>query len=319
GQKYECRHCNTTMQTNKEYSKHLETHKKYNCTWPKCKKTYFRIYDLQRHYKTHQYKLQCGCGNLFSRRDTLRIHQRRCDGSSLEQKYECRYGNATTKTTKEYSEHLKTHREQDLYKCTCSKCGRKFRYPAELRDHYERNQRQLCENCGRFISGKSNLQRHKQRFHGVRKVKKYECPHVNCSATVQSRTEYLEHFQTHDKPFHYQCKHSGCGKEFRKSCSFFRHKKFCQHKPPNSAEGNSQLGHLADTGNHHIAGQSSVGEQDRSSNDYPLEKFNIIDDLDGSIFDDLNIPDNVVVDVEDINIDDGNIFDGVVVNEWMIE
>ncbi|EFO13233.1 hypothetical protein LOAG_15296 [Loa loa] len=82
GQKYECRHCNTTMQTDKEYSKHLETHKKYNCTWPKCKKAYLRICDLQRHYKTHQFKYQCGCGNLFSRRDTLRIHQRRCDGSS---------------------------------------------------------------------------------------------------------------------------------------------------------------------------------------------------------------------------------------------
>ncbi|EJD73766.1 hypothetical protein LOAG_18830 [Loa loa] len=74
------------------------------------------------------------------------------------------------------------------------------------------------------------------------------------------------------------------------------------------AEGNPQLGHTsADTRNLHIAGQSSVGQQDRSSDEYPLRKLNGFDDCDGSIFDDLDIPDDVVVDVEDINIGDDNI------------
>ncbi|EFO12279.1 hypothetical protein LOAG_16254 [Loa loa] len=72
---------------------------------------------------------------------------------------------------------------------------------------------------------------------------------------------------------------------------------------------------FADTRNHHIAGQSSVGQQDRSSDEYLLERMNAFDDPDDSIFDGLNIPDDVVVDVEDINIDDGDIFDGVVINE----
>uniref|UniRef100_A0A1I7VBV4 C2H2-type domain-containing protein n=1 Tax=Loa loa TaxID=7209 RepID=A0A1I7VBV4_LOALO len=121
----------------------------------------------------------------------------------------------------------------------------------------------------------------------------YECPHPDCNATMRGKREYDEHFKTHPKPFRYQCKHPIVEKS--------------------QTEDNPQLGHtLADTRNHHIAGQSSVGQQDRSSNEYPLEKFNIIDDLDGSIFDDLNIPDDVVVEIEDINIDDSDIFDGVV-------
>ncbi|EFO13399.1 hypothetical protein LOAG_15130 [Loa loa] len=143
----------------------------------------------------------------------------------------------------------------------------------------------------------------------------YECPHSDCNATMHGKTEYNEHFQTHPKPFRYQCKHPGCGKEFEKSTTFSKHKKFCQHKSQSQAEDNPQLEHtLADTRNHHIAGQSSVGQQDRSSDEYLLERMNAFDDPDDSIFDGLNI-DDVAVDVEDINIDDGDIFDGVVINE----
>ncbi|EFO16700.2 zinc finger protein [Loa loa] len=87
-------------------------------------------------------------------------------------------------------------------------------------------------------------------------VKKYECPHVDCNATIQDKGEYDKHFQTHDKPFRYQC------------------------KLPDSAEGNPQLGHtLADTRNHHIAGQGLAAQQDRSSGGYPPENFNIFDVL----------------------------------------
>uniref|UniRef100_A0A1I7VC13 Uncharacterized protein n=1 Tax=Loa loa TaxID=7209 RepID=A0A1I7VC13_LOALO len=77
-------------------------------------------------------------------------------------------------------------------------------------------------------------------------------------------------------------------------------------------KGNPQLEHtLPDTRNHHTAGRSSVSQQDRSNDEYPSEKFNILDDLDGDIFDYLNIPDDVVVNIEDIDIDnfDGNIFE----------
>uniref|UniRef100_A0A1I7VBV1 Transposase, MuDR, MULE transposase domain protein n=1 Tax=Loa loa TaxID=7209 RepID=A0A1I7VBV1_LOALO len=72
---------------------------------------------------------------------------------------------------------------------------------------------------------------------------------------------------------------------------------------------------FTDTRNQHIAGQSSVGQQDRSSDECPLERMNTFDDADGSIFDDLNISDDIIVGAEDINIGDGDIFDGVVVNE----
>uniref|UniRef100_A0A1I7V9J6 ATS domain-containing protein n=1 Tax=Loa loa TaxID=7209 RepID=A0A1I7V9J6_LOALO len=72
-------------------------------------------------------------------------------------------------------------------------------------------------------------------------------------------------------------------------------------------EGNPQLEHtLADTGNHHTAGQSSVSQQDRSNDEFPSEKFNILDYPDDDIFKYLNIPDDVVVNIEDINIDNSN-------------
>uniref|UniRef100_A0A1I7V6U2 Zinc finger protein n=1 Tax=Loa loa TaxID=7209 RepID=A0A1I7V6U2_LOALO len=64
----------------------------------------------------------------------------------------------------------------------------------------------------------------------MRSVKKYECPHVDCNATMQGKDEYDKHFQTHDKPFRYQCKLPDCGKEFRNPSSFSKHKKFCQYK-----------------------------------------------------------------------------------------
>ncbi|EJD73527.1 hypothetical protein LOAG_19055, partial [Loa loa] len=77
-------------------------------------------------------------------------------------------------------------------------------------------------------------------------------------------------------------------------------------------EENPQLKHiLADTQNHHTTGQSSVSQQDRSNDEHPSEKFNILDDPDADIFNYLNIPDDVVVNIEDINIDNsnGNIFE----------
>uniref|UniRef100_A0A1I7VBU7 Midasin n=1 Tax=Loa loa TaxID=7209 RepID=A0A1I7VBU7_LOALO len=61
-------------------------------------------------------------------------------------------------------------------------------------------------------------------------------------------------------------------------------------------EDNPQLEHtLADTRNQ---------QQDRSSDECPLVRPNVFDDPDGSIFDGLNIPDDVVVEIEDINMDD---------------
>uniref|UniRef100_A0A1I7V6T1 C2H2-type domain-containing protein n=1 Tax=Loa loa TaxID=7209 RepID=A0A1I7V6T1_LOALO len=135
----------------------------------------------------------------------------------------------------------------------------------------------------------------------------YTCPHFDCNATMQGKGKYEKHFQTHKKPFRYQCKHLGCGKEYYIKSSFYSHKKSCQHKPQNPREGNPQLEHiLADTRNHHTAGQSSASQQDHSNDEYPSEKFNILDYPDDDIFNYLNIPDDVVVNIEDINIDNSN-------------
>ncbi|EJD73605.1 zinc finger protein [Loa loa] len=88
---------------------------------------------------------------------------------SVKQKHECRYCNATTLTNKEYLKHLETHKEQGLYKCTWSTCGRKWRTLKLLRQHYEKHQPKLqCEICGSFFSYKNGLENHKKQRHGVR-------------------------------------------------------------------------------------------------------------------------------------------------------
>ncbi|EJD73380.1 hypothetical protein LOAG_19197, partial [Loa loa] len=74
---------------------------------------------------------------------------------------------------------------------------------------------------------------------------------------------------------------------------------------PGPTGGNPQLGHtLTDTRNHHFAGQSSVDQQNCSNDVHPSENFINLDKPDDSIFNGLNILDNVVVDIEDIDIDD---------------
>uniref|UniRef100_A0A1I7V6U9 C2H2-type domain-containing protein n=1 Tax=Loa loa TaxID=7209 RepID=A0A1I7V6U9_LOALO len=92
----------------------------------------------------------------------------------------------------------------------------------------------------------------------------YMCPHVDCNATIQDKGKYDRHFQTHKKPFHHQCKHPGCGKEYYAKSSFSTHIKSRQHKPQDLTGGNPQLGHtLAYTRNHH--GQSSSGQRNYSA------------------------------------------------------
>uniref|UniRef100_A0A1I7W2V8 Uncharacterized protein n=1 Tax=Loa loa TaxID=7209 RepID=A0A1I7W2V8_LOALO len=57
---------------------------------------------------------------------------------------------------------------------------------------------------------------------------------------------------------------------------YLGHLKYLSNAHLGATEGNPQLGHtLADTRNHHIADQSSVGQQDHSSDDYLPENFNI--------------------------------------------
>ncbi|EJD73429.1 zinc finger protein [Loa loa] len=71
-------------------------------------------------------------------------------------------------TFKEYSKHLETHKEQGLYKCTWSTCGKKFLTSKGLREHYEKHQtKSQCEICGIF-SSKRALLKHKRTYHAIR-------------------------------------------------------------------------------------------------------------------------------------------------------
>uniref|UniRef100_A0A1I7VF14 Zinc finger protein n=2 Tax=Loa loa TaxID=7209 RepID=A0A1I7VF14_LOALO len=75
--KIKCRYCNTTVQTRKEYSKHLEMHEKYNFTCPECGKTFYSSRGFRHHEDVHQPKSQCEiCNNSFSYKTTLQQHRR---------------------------------------------------------------------------------------------------------------------------------------------------------------------------------------------------------------------------------------------------
>uniref|UniRef100_A0A1I7VFI5 C2H2-type domain-containing protein n=2 Tax=Loa loa TaxID=7209 RepID=A0A1I7VFI5_LOALO len=164
---------------------------------------------------------------------------------------------------------------------------------------------------------------------------KHDCRY--CNATTLTHKEYLKHLEMHKEHGLYKCALSTCGKKYRTAMalrqhyekhqpqllceicgSFFsykrtlrKHKKRC-HGVRDPGEGNPQLEHiLADTRKHHTAGQSSASQLDRSNDEYPSEKFNILNYPDDNIFNYLSIPDDVVVNIEDINIDNsnGNIFE----------
>ncbi|EJD73572.1 zinc finger protein, partial [Loa loa] len=72
-----CRYCNATVQTRKEYSKHLEMHKEYDITCPECGRTFHSLGRFREHKEVHQPKPQCGiCNRSFSYTTGLRRHQR---------------------------------------------------------------------------------------------------------------------------------------------------------------------------------------------------------------------------------------------------
>ncbi|EJD73674.1 hypothetical protein LOAG_18914 [Loa loa] len=261
--KIKCHYCNVTVQTRKEYSKHLEMHKEYNFTCPECGKKFYSLKRFREHKEVHQPKSQCEtCNSSFSYKTGLRRHQRQFHSGSLGQmKIKCRYCNATVQTRKEYSKHLEMHKK---YGITCPECGKTFYSSRGFRHHEDAHQPQSqCEICNNSFSYTTTLQQHKRLKHGITDMKKYECPHINCNATMQGKIEYNEHFQTHDKPFRYQCKHTGCGKEFHTSSSLSIHKNSCKRKPQSPTETNPQLGHtLANTRNNY--GQSSLGQPNYS-------------------------------------------------------
>ncbi|EFO17894.1 hypothetical protein LOAG_10604, partial [Loa loa] len=179
-QKHECRYCNATTLTHKEYLEHLETHKeqgvkKYDCPHIDCNATIQGKDEYNKHFQTHDkpFRYQCkppGCRKEFCYPSSFSKHKESCQYKpQIERKRKCRYCTATIQMGKEYSKHLETHKEQGLYKCTWSTCGKKWRTLKSLRQHYEKHQSKLlCEICGSFFSYKKGLRRHKKQCHGVR-------------------------------------------------------------------------------------------------------------------------------------------------------
>uniref|UniRef100_A0A1I7VXU6 Zinc finger protein n=2 Tax=Loa loa TaxID=7209 RepID=A0A1I7VXU6_LOALO len=140
----------------------------------------------------------------------------------------CRFCNVTVQTRKEYLKHLDMDKK---YSFTCPECGKTFYSPKRFQHHEDVHQpKSQCEICNSSFSYTTTLQQHKRLKHGITDMEKYECPHVDCNATMQGKIKYNEHFQMHDKSFRYQCKHTGCGKEFHISSSLSMHKKYCKHK-----------------------------------------------------------------------------------------
>ncbi|VIO90747.1 Zinc finger, C2H2 type family protein [Brugia malayi] len=168
---YECPHigCAMIMKNYNQYIAHRKTHPKpfiYECKVFGCGRTFNYPSSLSRHQEMHRPKVQCGdCGKIFSCKNNLKFHKKRCTKAPHEENYECPHVGCTMKTKnyKEYIAHRKTHPKPFVYECKVSGCGRTFTHPSSFSFHHETHKLNVhCENCGKIFIYRNNLSAHRK-------------------------------------------------------------------------------------------------------------------------------------------------------------
>ena len=131
--------------------------------------------------------------------------------------------------------HVKSHHDRKG-RFNCQSCEKTYSYKNALQYHEKRRSihyqlDQTCEECGKIIRGKHNLNQHLKEIHSletsynVNKVTVKTYPHTcdQCDAVFKRKSHLNSHVQGMHGWGKYPC--SQCGKEFKNKSNLNRHVK----------------------------------------------------------------------------------------------
>ncbi len=150
---YDCRLCNKTLKTRRNWKRHMNTHGINGTTK-----------NGDSHGTTKNFKCLT-CGKTFMVREYLVMHQKTHE--KREKKFTCARCNKSFFTTTNLRRHILTHVKPQLQ---CHKCEKSFTLKSELerhnsRIHEEKNESFDCTDCGKSFSERIYLNRHVTRTH----------------------------------------------------------------------------------------------------------------------------------------------------------
>ena len=178
-------------------------------TCPLCYKLFYSTGNMRAHVKSHhdrKGRFNCqSCEKTYSSKNALQYHEKRSHSNGGE--IACENCDETFCNFEGYSTHRKSHRSI----------------------HYQLDQ--TCEECGKIIRGKHNLNQHLKEIHSletsynVNKVTVKTYPHTcdQCDAVFKRKSHLNSHVQGMHGWGKYPC--SQCGKEFKNKSNLNRHVK----------------------------------------------------------------------------------------------
>lgn len=163
--KFICYICHNEYHSQWYLESHIKvSHQGMEMTCTKCPRTFYDIYKLREHLRSHDVvkKHEClVCRKEFSTGTYLRMHNRR------------------------------VHREHK-----CPKCDKMIHGVYTFREHisaHENPKKFVCDICQQELPGQFHLNRHFEKTH-----KEQSCP--SCSETFTSLPKYRKHVKTHISP-----------------------------------------------------------------------------------------------------------------------
>lgn len=225
--KYYCDQCPKIFRYIRQYGKHVEGHKRNNCTY--CDVRITRRKDLALHLLTkHSIKLERSvmfkchyCEKRYVKKQSLYHHLKQ----HVPDKIVCMECGNISDNSDALKEHSIKHIKDKPW--NCPKCKENFSRRQQYLIHMKRSCRYKCITCEEYFAVKSLVLAHKHLGHVIQDVEpQIKCP--KCPKAFQRRLALQIHMKKHsdDKIMH--CKY--CNKNFRSPYLYFKHCATSKHE-----------------------------------------------------------------------------------------